>query len=759
MQEIQTKDIIRYITIGILFLVPLCALAVSDSMFFPYITGKNFLFRVLVELALVGWIVLAVIDTQYRPRFSWVAVAVAAFIVVMGVANAFGKNPYDSFWSNYERMEGYITMLHLAALFLVAYTTFTRERLWTWFFHISIGVSLIIGIGAVLSGTIVESGGALGNPIYLAIFSLFHAFLAGFYMLRVVGKNNMVAAAYGVVVVAELAIMIGTETRGTTLGLFAGIGIMALLLAIFERTRPRLRQIAAGVVILGVLGSAGFGWLLYANNADVAQDNPVVQTVNDTPLFGTLATIDLSGVNSATTRFYTAWMGLQGFTERPVLGWGQSNYSYVFSKYFMPEIHGREPWFDRAHNVFVDWLVQGGTLGFLAYMALWVALIAMLWRDPHQNWSLYEKVTVTGLLVAYFVHNIFVFDSITSYIIFFALLAYVGARTLRPDSRPLLGEKGAQPVIAYGVVAPLAVVLCGVVLYTATLQPMWASQSLIQGLSFANANRYEQSLAHFREAINYDTFGNQEIREQLSTTARQLESKNVSQDTKQQFLNFTHEQMQIHSAAFPDETRPHLFWGLMLMRYDKNEQAVQALERAHELSPTKPRIMLQLGNAYLRNGQYEKGAEIIKQVRELVPDMERAKVMHAMALRYQGKEEKVNEVLSSMSEEEILFNDRLLQPYAVTEQYGKLIDTRQKRLDILNKRLAEREKQEKSTSSVVQDIVQESVSLAAAYERDGEKGEAVRVIRDARDRFPRFESQLTNFIKQLEGVSTEKVEQ
>jgi hypothetical protein len=52
-------------------------------------------------------------------------------------------------------------------------------------------------------------------------------------------------------------------------------------------------------------------------------------------------------------------MALKGIAERPVLGWGQENFNYVFNKYYNPQMFGQEEWFDRTHNVVLDWLIAG----------------------------------------------------------------------------------------------------------------------------------------------------------------------------------------------------------------------------------------------------------------------------------------------------------------------------------------------------------------------------------------------------------------
>ena len=63
-------------------------------------------------------------------------------------------------------------------------------------------------------------------------------------------------------------------------------------------------------------------------------------------------------------------MAIKGFIEKPILGWGQEGFNFVFNKYYDPRMYTQEPWFDRAHNTYLDWLIVGGALGLLSYLAI-----------------------------------------------------------------------------------------------------------------------------------------------------------------------------------------------------------------------------------------------------------------------------------------------------------------------------------------------------------------------------------------------------
>ena len=65
--------------LALVILIPIIpGVAVATSMFFPFITGKNFAFRIFTELIFGAWLILAVRNSAYRPKFSWLGAAVGA---------------------------------------------------------------------------------------------------------------------------------------------------------------------------------------------------------------------------------------------------------------------------------------------------------------------------------------------------------------------------------------------------------------------------------------------------------------------------------------------------------------------------------------------------------------------------------------------------------------------------------------------------------------------------------------------------------
>ena len=231
----SAKQIARWVALGALFLIPLTPLIVANSYFFPFITGKAFYFRILVEIAVAAWVMLALLDREYRPRFSWISAAVVAFVVWMFVADAFAPNAAKAFWSNFERMEGWMLLVHLLGLFFAMGAVLRVEKKWRAWFLSSLAVSVLVSGYALLqlAGKLpihqgsVRIDASLGNSAYLAIYLLFNVFIA--LWLALTEKLSWLKWALIALAVLEAVLIFFTETRGTIIGLALALALKTLL--------------------------------------------------------------------------------------------------------------------------------------------------------------------------------------------------------------------------------------------------------------------------------------------------------------------------------------------------------------------------------------------------------------------------------------------------------------------------------------------------------------------------------------------------
>ena len=142
-EKIQT--VLRYSALGGVFILPLMPFIVTSSMFFPFITGKNFFFRIVVEIVVASWAALAVLDARYRPRFSWILGSLIAFVGIVTLADLVSPSLFKAFCSNFERMEGLVTILHLFGYVVALAGLLRTEQVRIWLLRTTVGASVIMG--------------------------------------------------------------------------------------------------------------------------------------------------------------------------------------------------------------------------------------------------------------------------------------------------------------------------------------------------------------------------------------------------------------------------------------------------------------------------------------------------------------------------------------------------------------------------------------------------------------------------------------
>jgi tetratricopeptide (TPR) repeat protein len=139
---------------------------------------------------------------------------------------------------------------------------------------------------------------------------------------------------------------------------------------------------------------------------------------------------------TAVSRILSAGIAWKSFLEKPLLGWGPENYETVYIKNFNPKIVKYLPedfYFDRAHNKPMEVLATTGIFGFLSYISIFVFAFLLFWQNCKKNthWSL-TNLAIGGLLLGYFIQNVFIFDFHESYLMFFLILGFISVLECHP---------------------------------------------------------------------------------------------------------------------------------------------------------------------------------------------------------------------------------------------------------------------------------------------------------------------------------------
>ena len=434
-----------------LFIAPFAVVVVTTTTLFPFIVGKYTFFKVVIELALIafvlGWgfagddaLAKKVVSKLKNP----LVLAVTFFVFIFTLSGFTGVNPSASFWSNFERGEGSFLMLHFYIFFLLLSFLMDGEKDWKRIFKLSLfagclmiayGVMTWFGVSGFFGGDLCSRfAGSLGNAAYVGTYSIF----ALFYTAYLMATGNWLSRKWRKIWLPLLALLlllffsaiIMSQTRGALFGLGAGLVIgLSYLATVLKSKKIRIPIISliAFMVIVGGLG------IYYRQSIDL------LPFCKEQGGGNRLLDVSLTG-ETINTRLVLWGQAIAAFKERPLLGWGPENFSIAFERHYNT-VH--TVWFDRAHNIFFDYLVFSGILGLLSFLGIFLIFYWALFRHKKMSYAEaiaekneksklvnYQMIVTRALLlslpIAYLIQGLVLFDVLPIYINLFLFLAFSG---------------------------------------------------------------------------------------------------------------------------------------------------------------------------------------------------------------------------------------------------------------------------------------------------------------------------------------------
>jgi len=596
-------------------------LIVQGGSFFPFVGPKSLYFMAFAEIALLGYLFLIVGSPRYRPKINILLLAMILFMVILVLSAIFGVDPQRSFWSKHERMTGVLMWFHLFAFFVVLSSVFSKKD-WHRIFEVSMFSAFLAGALSLFSMinagnvSIASRGGAtLGNSSFLATYLLFNFFFGLYLYLKTKGWERVYCAATTLLIAIALFLSTG---RAVIVSTVVGLVLLILLYLSFKK-KGKIRVL--GVSLLVICMIAGVISIVFAFIPGNFFNQKFIQF-------------------ASYSRFENARMSFRALKERPWLGWGLENFELIFTRffnpsYFLPSFVG-EVWFDRAHVSVFDTLATTGILGLFSYFLVFGAVFWVLWRaylkhkkekamqgpealqyqKPEEENDFWTTVIFSVFLVAYFLQNFTVFDMISSYLMLFLVLSFVGSiASKRKADTVFKRQRPLNPILALII---LILFFCS--FFKFVINPYQSGRYVIPAV---NATLHRDRLYFSKKALETSPLGKYQIRGFFAEAIVELAQKGPSGNKKatreeiMEGLDFVAKELEKTMEESPLDYRSCLNLGKVYgvySRYDysKIELSSGALERAITISPTNQQAYWSLAQTRLTQGRPDDAISLVE---------------------------------------------------------------------------------------------------------------------------------------------------
>jgi O-antigen ligase/tetratricopeptide (TPR) repeat protein len=646
--------------IVVLLLVSLLVPVIAPAdFFFPYVVPRNLFFRVIIEIGATA-LVLALcfgrkkLDLRGEPIFF----SLLAFLAAASVSALFSPAPTHSFFGDFERMGGVWAWLHLALFFLLLRTL--RDEDWGWIINGALAVSLFVSISAIVEhfqlaatrsadAIIPASAATIGNPGLLAAYLLMNVALAGYAASASVRYRLLYLSVVGV----NLLGLVYASNRSTIIGLVLGAIIGGVIFAALSSTRRKwiAFSIAGALAVVVVAVSVA---VRAFPKSEVTRLVPSVVS--------RLALTNPAGGDGVRPMQWRA--AIDGFKDRPLVGYGLENHNLVWGAHFDSRVYGLETdVFDRTHNQFLEILATTGLIGTAAFLGIWIAIGVTLGRAYRAGRLSPTAVAVlSGLQVAYATYLFFWFVDLNAAMLWILIAALIASRGTVGSVVLETTGKAPEQAIARPILAFAATVVLAIAIYGEGYAPLRASRALARIDS--PREPVTQTLEQFevvssfagRQAIHPPMVMSQfiaslgprlkDIRAD-STQRRMLDSAFASS-----FAAFARE---IHRDTLND--RLYAYQGALLVEASRfygspsyRQQGIDAFHKAIELSPHRIQPRLLLARVYTGARDYERAVVVLNDAVKTNPRLGEPRYRLAEAYLGAGRSDSALAMLNSALE-------------------------------------------------------------------------------------------------------------
>lgn len=607
------ENIIKY---GILLIVFILPLLVTDVFAFPFISIKTFFFYGVVELLFSFWLYTILIDKSYRLTRKQLLFFIPAvlYIIWMSLSGIFAYNPSLSFWGPIERGTGLLTLYHLLAFSILIVSLINHDgkvsinKLLKYFLFGSFILAISVWLGDEgfnLPYSILQKstgGGLVGNSSYTAAYFIFSLFFCIYVLFekeiskgwKVFTSIVLFTILFSPLFINIYGLFVNKGVLGSARGAFLGIivGIGAILLIYLALSKKKVLKILGIIGIFISIVTFAIGW------SSLMKPNSYIHN---------------KFINVASDNRFLFWnIAQKSIDDHPYFGYGPENYMIAFEKNFdvkiLDDSHGHEAWSDKSHNIYFDTGVSGGYPAIALYGIFLLSIFYGLYKaHKADRISKVQASILGGMLIGYIFQNLFIFDTPVSLVALFMTLGIVFA--LQKDSNKEKLHKIKSSIVLNNVVASILTVTFVIAFINFSYLPLKKSREFARVMTL----NIDQRPTEYMDLLKAPYVGNDwdasffasniyvSYRDQIKNLKADESIKSYVDADLTSYLEYLNKLAETNKTDYRLRlSMLHLYsikLNILITKYSTEEfdHILSIADEAHKLSPRDPQVSWDLG--------------------------------------------------------------------------------------------------------------------------------------------------------------------
>lgn len=481
------------------------------------------------------------------------------------ISSIFGLASMRSFFGDYGRYQGLITQIMYLIYFVFLINFLNSEKNKESVLKIILFVSLIIAVYAIAqffgvglffsSGEIYQYGffgksfSTLGHPNFLGQILLIPIWISIYYFLK--SKNKL---RYLIIFLILFTALLLSKNRASWLGIMLSL----LSFIVMSINISKVKKIILSLFSIGIF-STGIIFLA-----------PTLRSLS--------------------SRMYIWDAAINSIKNSPIFGTGIENFTIIYQKYISPGVYDFEPFYsiaDRAHNEFLDVLVNQGLLGFFVFLIPTI-LVILNWKKVKGNKYLQ---TLIGAFIAVNVSNFFSFNLTANYIFYFTLLALIFREIFNFKSIKI---KFSSTLFLFLIIFLISFFTIG----TYSLRAIYADSLFLLGQSNSSYLIKAGNVYSYQDKINYQIANNLAFNDMNEAYDYLEKGGKFSNYDFIYYLN--------------------LAW--VEKEFGNVDKSIDAYNMAESLAPNYPQILIYKGKYLFETEKYDEAIVTFEKLLDIVPN-------------------------------------------------------------------------------------------------------------------------------------------